>query len=85
MPSKRTLQRLLIAGTMTFMSGFAAAGVTYTPPPSASSSDNDDTDLIAMIALGLAVASSIDCSSNAPSIPGCSEGGSLRNISGGGE
>lgn len=74
MPSIRTLQQLVLAGTLTLATSFASAG--NGPPPN--NSDNDDTDKVVMIALGLAIASSVDCASNAPSIPGCDDGGSLR-------
>ena len=73
MPSIRTLQQLVLAGTFTLATSLASAG-----GPSPPLDDNDDTDLVVMIALGLAIASSVDCASNAPSIPGCDDGGSLR-------
>ncbi|MBT8122176.1 MAG: hypothetical protein KJO10_06560 [Gammaproteobacteria bacterium] len=75
MPSIRTLQQLVLAGTFTLATSLAFAGEG--PPPSPLD-DSDDTDLVVMIALGLAIASSVDCASNAPSIPGCDDGGSLR-------
>lgn len=76
MSSIRTLQQLVLAGTFALAASLASAG--NGPPPPPNSSDNDDTDKIVMIALGLAIASSVDCASNAPSIPGCDDGGSLR-------
>ena len=74
MPSIRTLQQLVLAGTFTLATSLASAGEVAPPP----FDDNDDTDKVVMIALGLAIASSVDCASNAPSIPGCDDGGSLR-------
>jgi hypothetical protein len=77
MPSIRTLQQIVLAGAFTLATSLAFAG--NGPPPSPPyNGDNDDTDLVVMIALGLAIASSVDCASNAPSIPGCDDGGSLR-------
>jgi len=73
MLSIRPLQRLLLAGILSLISGLALAGGS--PPPS-SNSDNDDTDKVVAVALGFAIMASINCAMDTPSIPGCEVGGS---------
>lgn len=68
MPSIRTVQRLVMAGSLALATGLASAGIMG-PPPS-QSSDNDDTDLAVMIAVGLAIGSSVNCASDNPLWPG---------------
>lgn len=67
MMNLRTLRRLLLACTLSLTAGLASAGIT--PPPASSSGDNDDTDLLVMIILGGLIGSSINCASDAPSLP----------------
>jgi len=69
MSSLRTLQRLVLAGALMLTTGIASAG-TAMPPPSYPSDSNDDTDVAVMIALGLAIASSINCADDNPLFPG---------------
>ena len=66
MPIIRTLQRLAIAGALSLANGLALAGEVAPP----ASSDNDDTDAAVMIAVGLAIGSSINCASDSPLWPG---------------
>ncbi|HUT40412.1 MAG TPA: hypothetical protein VM011_03650 [Gammaproteobacteria bacterium] len=66
MPIIRTLQRLAIAGALSLATGLALAGEVAPP----ASSDNDDTDAAVMIAVGLAIGSSINCASDSPLWPG---------------
>lgn len=67
MMNLHTLRRVLLAGALSLAAGLATAGVSV--PSSSSSSSNDDTDVAVMIALGLAIGSSINCASDAPSLP----------------
>lgn len=69
MPSIRTVQRLVLAGSLALTTALASAG-NGSPPPPPSSSDNDDTDAAVMIAVGLAIGSSINCASDSPLWPG---------------
>ena len=69
MPSIRTVQRLVLAGSLALTTALASAG-NGPPPPSPSYSDNDDTDAAVMIAVGLAIGSSINCASDSPLWPG---------------
>ncbi|MGB5540637.1 MAG: hypothetical protein WBO37_11145 [Gammaproteobacteria bacterium] len=69
MPSIRTVQRLVLAGSLALTTALASAG-NGPPPPPPSSSDNDDTDAAVMIAVGLAIGSSINCASDSPLWPG---------------
>ena len=66
MMNPQNLRRVLLAGALSLAAGLATAGV-YVPP--SSSSSNDDTDIAVMIALGLALGSSVICDSDAPSLP----------------
>ena len=67
MPTYRTLQRLVLAGTLSLVTGLASAG--NGPSPS-SSDDNDDTDAVVMVVTGLAIGTSINCASENPLLPG---------------
>lgn len=72
------LGRLLLAGVLVLNAGIAAAGIAPPPPPPSSSpgDDNDDTDLLVMIMVAGLVGSSVNCASDAPSIPAlCALGG----------
>ena len=70
MPSIRIVQRLVLAGSLALATGLASAGIGPPPPPPSQSSDNDDTDTAVMIAVGLAIGSSINCASDSPLWPG---------------
>jgi hypothetical protein len=67
MPTICTLQRLVLAGAFTLVTGLATAGEIS--PPS-SSDDNDDTDAVLMVVTGLAIGTSINCASENPLLPG---------------
>lgn len=70
------LGRLLLAGVLVLNAGIAAAGISPPPPPSTPGDDNDDTDLLVMIMVAGLVGSSVNCASDAPSIPAlCALGG----------
>ena len=73
MLNTRPLQRLLFAAILSATSGFASAGLRVQPQD-----NNDDTDIIVALALGMLIASSIDCASEAPLLPLCDEDGNLK-------
>jgi hypothetical protein len=74
MPTIRTLQRLVLAGVLSLVTGLASAGINGSP----SSSSSGDDDLLLMIVLAGTVISSIDCTSDDPLF--CQKGGGFRRI-----
>lgn len=75
MPTIRTLQQLILAGALALVTGLASAGNGPSPSPSPSSGSND---LLLMVILAGGVASSIDCTSDVPSM--CTKDGPLQKF-----